>query len=679
MPVQEMHIKNGQQGHTTPLVPTRHHNQQSTMVAIGIDLGTTYSAVAVYRNNRVEIIPNAQGNRITPSYVAFNENERLTGDAAKNQATVNPTNTVYDAKRLIGRKFSENVVQNDSKLWPFNVSSDASDKPTINVDYLGERKSFYPEQVSAMVLTQLKQEAEAYLGEPVTKAVITVPAYFNDSQRQATKDAGTIAGLDVLRIINEPTSAALAYGLDLKKNDKEHIVLVFDCGGGTHDCSILSIEDGVIEVKATYGDPHLGGEDIDAVLVEHFANEFQRKHKVNIRDNARALKRLKVQAERAKRTLSSTTTASVECDGLYNGIDFNASITRARFDELCANIFARTMAPVEQVLLDAKMDKSDIHEVVLVGGTTRIPKIQSLLSNFFGGKALNKSVNPDEVVAAGAAIQAAVLTGDSSSDVKDVLLLDVCSLSLGIQTAGGIMTVLIPRNTTIPTKKSQVFSTYADNQTAVSIEVFEGERKFTRDCNLLGKFELSGIPPAPRGQPQIEVTLEVNADGILVVNAVDKSTGNAKNITITNEKGRLSKDDIQKMVEEAAKYQAEDEKQASRIEARNGFESYIFNLKATVLTEDCRVSDGDKEIVQKLVDSSVEWMDANPQADAAEYEVKQQEVQSVVTPILTNMYKQTGGSVDPSNDFDVMPSNDEKNAKRESQGIPNAPIVEEVD
>ena len=635
----------------------------TTMVAIGIDLGTTYSAVAVYRNNRVEIIPNAQGNRTTPSYVAFNDTERLTGDAAKNQATVNPLNTIYDAKRLIGRKFSEKVIQSDTKLWPFKVTPDSNDKPMINVDYLGEQKTFYPEQVSAMVLSQLKAEAESYLGEQVTKAVITVPAYFNDGQRQATKDAGTIAGLEVLRIINEPTAAALAYGLDqVKKTENEHIVLVFDCGGGTHDCSILSIEDGVIEVKATYGDPHLGGEDIDTVLVEHFAKEFQRKHGVDIRDNAKALKRLKVQAERAKRTLSSTTTATVECDSLYNGIDFNSSITRARFDEMCANIFARTMAPVEQVLLDAKMDKSDIHEVVLVGGTTRIPKIQSLLSNFFNGKTLNKSVNPDEVVAAGAAIQAAVLTGDSSSDVKDVLLLDVCSLSLGIQTAGGIMTVLIPRNTTIPTKKSQVFSTYADNQTAVSIEVFEGERKFTKDCNLLGKFELSGIPPAPRGQPQIEVTLEVNADGILMVNAIDKSTGNTKNITITNERGRLSKDEIQRMVDEAAKYQAEDEKSAARIDARNGFESYIYNLKATVLADDCKVSETDKEVVQKLFDSSVEWMEANPQAEASEYENRQKEVQSVVNPILTNMY--SSKNTDPNNDFGVMPS---------------SPIVDEVD
>lgn len=629
------------------------------MVAIGIDLGTTFSAVAVYRNNRVEVIPNAQGNRTTPSYVAFTETERLTGDAAKNQATVNPENTIYDAKRLIGRKFSEDVVKNDIKHWPFEVVGDPNGKPVIKVDYQGEKKTFNPEQISAMVLQQLKSEAEAYLGTPVTQAVITVPAYFNDSQRQATKDAGTIAGLEVMRIINEPTSAALAYGLDMKKSDKEHIVLVFDCGGGTHDCSILCIDDGVIEVKATYGDPHLGGEDIDTILVEHFAKEFQKKHKVDIRSNARSLKRLKIQAERAKRTLSSTTTATVECDSLINGIDFNTTITRARFDELCASIFTRTMAPVEQVLIDAKMDKSDIHEIVLVGGTTRIPKIQAMLSSFFGGRTLNKSVNPDEVVAAGAAIQAAVLTGDTSSDVKDVLLLDVCSLSLGIQTAGGIMTVLIPRNTTIPTKKSQTFSTYADNQTAVSIEVFEGERKFTRDCNMLGKFELSGIPPAPRGQPQIEIMLEVNADGILVVNAVDKSTGNTKNITITNEKGRLSKNDIQRMVDEASKYQAEDEKQAARIEARNGFESYLYNLKSTVLNDECKISEDDKEIVQKLVDSGLEWLEANMAAEAIDYETKQKETEKVVNPILSSMYSSN------DNDFSVVP--------------PTTPIVEEVD
>ena len=623
------------------------------MVAIGIDLGTTYSAVAVFRNDRVDIIPNAQGNRTTPSYVAFSDRERLVGDAAKNQATSNPTNTVYDAKRLIGRKFSEKVVQDDLRCWPFVVKGDAADKPMVAVDYMDEvQKTFYPEQISAMVLKQLKADAEAYLGEEVTKAVITVPAYFNDAQRQATKDAGTIAGLEVLRIINEPTAAALAYGLDTgkgsnAKSGKEQTVLVFDCGGGTHDCSILTIEDGLIEVKATYGDPHLGGEDIDVALVEHFCREFQRKHKKDLRDNARAVKRLKVAAERAKRALSSTTTASIECDGLYDGIDFNASITRARFDELCANIFVRTMSPVEQVLMDAKMSKSEIDEIVLVGGSTRIPKVQTLLSDFFGGKALNKSVNPDEVVAAGAAIQAAVLTGDSSSSVKDVLLLDVCSLSLGIQTAGGIMTVLIPRNTTIPTKKSQVFSTYADNQTAVNIEVFEGERKFTRDCNLLGKFELSDIKPAPRGQPQIEVTLEVNADGILVVNAVDKSTGNTKNITITNDRGRLTKDDIQRMVDDAAKFQEEDEKQAARVEAKNGFESYLYNLKGTVLGDACTVPPNDKEVVQKLVDGAIEWLDANPDEEAATYEGKQREIETVVNPILTAMYSNTGNPGNP--------------------------------
>jgi L1 cell adhesion molecule like protein len=611
------------------------------MVAVGIDLGTTYSAIAIFRNDRVEVIPNAQGNRTTPSYVAFSDTERLIGDAAKNQATSNPQNTVYDAKRLIGRKFSDTQVQGDCALWPFTVKADANDKPMVHVEYLGEDKSFHAEQISAMVLQSLKESAEEFLGEPVTQAVITVPAYFNDSQRQATKDAGTIAGLEVLRIINEPTAAALAYGLD-KQGDKEKNVLIFDFGGGTHDVSLLSIDGGIIEVLASAGDVHLGGEDIDNRLVQHFAKEFQRKHKVDVSGNPRALKRLKAQVERAKRSLSSSTSTTIEIDSLYDGVDFNTTLTRARFDELCGEVFSKTMAPVEKVLTDAKMDKKDIDEIVLVGGSTRIPKIQKLLSDFFNGKQLNKSVNPAEVVAAGAAIQASILSGDkTSSSTKDILLLDVCSLSLGIETAGGVMTTLIERNTTIPTKKSQVFSTYADNQSSVLIQVYEGERKFTRDNHMLGQFELSGIPPMPRGRPQIEVTFEIDANGILSVNAVEKSTGSSKNITITNDKGRLSKEEIENMLNDAERFKEEDERNAKRIESRNNFENYLYGLKSTIVDNDeSQLSPDDKEHIKTIVEQNIAWLDANQMASSSEYDDKKKEVEDMATKIFA---KASGG------------------------------------
>ena len=607
------------------------------MVAIGLDLGTTYSAVGVWKDGRVEIIANDQGNRTTPSYVAFNSTERLIGDAAKNQAAMNPYNTIYDAKRLIGRKFKETVVQDDMKLWPFKVVADESDRPQIQVDYKDEPKKFYPEEISSMVITKMKEIAEDYLGTKVTDIVITVPAYFNDQQRQATKDAGAIAGLNVLRIINEPTAAAIAYGLD-NKSSKEKNILVFDFGGGTFDVSILQIEDGMFEVKATGGNTHLGGEDIDNRLVKHFLDEFKRKHRKDVGDNARAIKRLKNACERAKRTLSSSTATTIELDSLHEGVDFSSNLTRARLDELSADLYRQCIASVEKVLADAKMGKSDIDEVILVGGSTRIPKIQTMLSEFFNGKELCKSVNPDEAVAYGAAVQAAVLTGSMDEKIKDLLLLDVCPLSIGIETAGNVMTPIIPRNSTIPTRKTQVFSTYSDNQPAVTIKVYEGERAMTKDCHLLGTFDLTGIPPAPRGVPQIEVSLDISVDGILNVNAVEKGTGKSEKITIKNDSGRLSKDQIDDMLKEAEKYKEEDEANKARIDAKNSLENMCFRMKSTIGDENVKIPEAQKETVATVVKETLEWLDANQLATKEEFEHKEAELTKVVNPIISSMY-----------------------------------------